>query len=118
MDFNSIFPLRVFSATVHITVNDVNEYGPKFSEASYVVDVDEGRPSDSVLQVDATDGDCSAKYGDICRYEIIGANDQPFSIDNEGTLLLLPLITLTTTSSATKNNFYKYSWASSMFRLP
>lgn len=74
------------NATVHITVNDVNEYGPKFSEASYVVDVDEGRPSDSVLQVDATDGDCSAKYGDICRYEIIGANDQPFSIDNEGVI--------------------------------
>lgn len=90
------------SATVHITVNDVNEYGPKFSEASYVVDVDEGRPSDSVLQVDATDGDCSAKYGDICRYEIIGANDQPFSIDNEGTpsilLTLLPTTAYDTTS--------------------
>ena len=71
------------SATVRISVNDVNEYNPKFNEPSYVVDVDEGRPEDKVIQVEATDGDCSAKYGDICRYEILN-KEQPFSIDNEG----------------------------------
>ena len=48
-----------------------------------MVDVDEGRPEDKVIQVEATDGDCSAKYGDICRYEILN-KEQPFSIDNEG----------------------------------
>ena len=73
---------------MHISVNDVNEYAPKFSQASYVVDVDEGRPVDAVLQVEATDGDCSAKYGDICRYEILN-KEQPFSIDNEGNLLFV-----------------------------
>ncbi len=71
------------SATVHITVNDINEFGPTFNQPSYVVDVDEGRPADKILQVEATDGDCSAKYGDICRYELLN-KDQPFSIDNEG----------------------------------
>jgi len=73
------------NATVRISVNDVNEYNPKFNEPSYVVDVDEGRPEDKVIQVEATDGDCSAKYGDICRYEILN-KEQPFSIDNEGVI--------------------------------
>lgn len=71
------------SATVHISVNDVNEYAPKFNQPSYVVDVDEGRPTDKILQVEANDADCSAKYGDICRYDILN-KDQPFAIDNEG----------------------------------
>lgn len=74
---------RVYSATVHISVNDVNEYAPKFNQPSYVVDVDEGRPVDKILQVEANDADCSAKYGDICRYDILN-KDQPFAIDNEG----------------------------------
>jgi hypothetical protein len=73
----------VYSATVHISVNDVNEYAPKFNQPSYVVDVDEGRPVDKILQVEANDADCSAKYGDICRYDILN-KDQPFAIDNEG----------------------------------
>lgn len=73
----------ICSATVHISVNDVNEYAPKFNQPSYVVDVDEGRPVDKILQVEANDADCSAKYGDICRYDILN-KDQPFAIDNEG----------------------------------
>ena len=48
-----------------------------------MVDVDEGRPVDKILQVEANDADCSAKYGDICRYDILN-KDQPFAIDNEG----------------------------------
>lgn len=74
------------SATVHISVNDVNEYAPKFNQPSYVADVDEGRPADRVVQVEASDGDCSAKYGDICRYELLN-KDQPFSVDNDGNQL-------------------------------
>ncbi|XP_032793848.1 calsyntenin-1 [Daphnia magna] len=73
------------NATVHISVNDVNEYAPKFNQPSYVVDVDEGRPTDKILQVEANDADCSAKYGDICRYDILN-KDQPFAIDNEGVI--------------------------------
>lgn len=79
-------PSLFLSATVHITVNDINEFGPTFNQPSYVVDVDEGRPADKILQVEATDGDCSAKYGDICRYELLN-KDQPFSIDSEGSCL-------------------------------
>ena len=69
---------------MHISVNDVNEYAPKFNQPSYVVDVDEGRPADRIVQVEASDADCSAKYGDICRYEILN-KDQPFAVDSEGT---------------------------------
>ena len=68
-------------------MNDVNEYAPKFNQPSYVVDVDEGRPADKIHQVEANDADCSAKYGDICRYDILN-KDQPFAIDNEGACVL------------------------------
>ena len=79
---------------MHISVNDVNEYAPKFNQPSYVVDVDEGRPADKIIQVEANDADCSAKYGDICRYDILN-KDQPFAIDSEGLLPFpLPIDTL------------------------
>jgi len=69
--------------TVHVKVNDVNEYAPVFVEPSYVVGVDEGRLYDEILTLQADDQDCSPKYGDICRYELL-TRDQPFSIDSEG----------------------------------
>lgn len=62
---------------------DINEYPPAFLEASYVTQVDEGRLYSEILRLEATDRDCTPKYGDICKYEILTA-DQPFSIDNEG----------------------------------
>ncbi|CAG7832063.1 unnamed protein product, partial [Allacma fusca] len=71
------------SATVHIVVVDVNEYSPTFLEPSYVKQVDEGRLYDQILRVEATDRDCTAKFGDICKYEILTL-DQPFLIDNDG----------------------------------
>ena len=43
------------SATVYISVNDVNEYAPKFNQPSYVVNVDEGRPADKIIQVEANE---------------------------------------------------------------
>lgn len=82
-DWHFVFCSWQCSATVHISVNDVNEYAPKFNQPSYVVDVDEGRPADKIIQVEANDADCSAKYGDICRYDLLN-KDQPFAIDNEG----------------------------------
>lgn len=69
--------------TVHVKVNDVNEYAPVFVEPSYVVGVDEGRLYEEILTLQADDQDCSPKFGDICRYELI-TRDQPFSIDSEG----------------------------------
>ncbi|CAH2238730.1 jg27656 [Pararge aegeria aegeria] len=73
---------------VHITVTDVNEFAPVFSQAAYVRAVDEGKLYDELLRVDATDRDCTPRYGDVCKYEILGDGDraQPFSIDNEGVI--------------------------------
>lgn len=73
------------TVAVHITVTDVNEYAPVFAQSSYVREVDEGRARGEVLRVEATDRDCTPKYGDVCKYEILTA-DQPFSIDNEGVI--------------------------------
>lgn len=49
--------------------------------------VDEGRLYDQIIRVEATDRDCTAKYGDICKYEIL-TTDQPFAIDNDGKFFL------------------------------
>lgn len=71
--------------TVHITVSDVNEYAPTFSDPSYVRQVDEGRIYREIVRVEATDRDCTPKFGDICKYEIMTA-DQPFVIDMDGVI--------------------------------
>lgn len=76
--------LTVFcSATVHITVIDINEYAPVFLQPSYVYQVDEGRLYSEIVRVEAKDRDCTPKFGDICKYEIL-TTEQPFTIDNEG----------------------------------
>ncbi|XP_011309111.1 calsyntenin-1 [Fopius arisanus] len=73
------------NATVHITVIDVNEYAPQFLQPAYVSTVDEGRLYEEVVRVEASDRDCTPKFGDVCKYEILTA-DQPFVIDNEGAI--------------------------------
>lgn len=73
------------NATVHITIVDINEYAPAFLEPSYVKTVDEGRLYEEIVRVEATDRDCTPKFGDICKYEIL-TTDQPFVIDNEGSI--------------------------------
>lgn len=73
------------NATVHITVVDINEYAPAFLEPSYVRQVDEGRLYQEIVRVEASDRDCTPKFGDICKYEIL-TSDQPFTIDNEGAI--------------------------------
>ncbi|XP_036781157.2 calsyntenin-1 isoform X3 [Manis pentadactyla] len=70
-------------ATVHIQVNDVNEYAPVFKEKSYKATVVEGRQYDSILRVEALDADCSPQFSQICSYEIV-TPDVPFSIDKDG----------------------------------
>ncbi|XP_014670429.1 PREDICTED: calsyntenin-1-like [Priapulus caudatus] len=59
----------VCSATVRVTVEDVNEYEPYFLETSYTIVVDEGRLYDRIVQVQARTmswltPDC---IGDICK---------------------------------------------------
>ncbi|XP_063219029.1 calsyntenin-1 [Bacillus rossius redtenbacheri] len=73
------------NATVHISVIDINEYPPTFLDPSYVCQVDEGRLYEEIVRVEATDRDCTPKYGDVCKYEIL-TSDQPFTIDNEGAI--------------------------------
>ena len=70
-------------ATVHVQVNDVNEYSPVFKEKSYKATVTEGKAYDSILRVEAVDADCSFQFSQICSYEIV-TPDVPFTVDKEG----------------------------------
>ncbi|XP_012705899.2 calsyntenin-1 isoform X4 [Fundulus heteroclitus] len=70
-------------ATVHIQVNDINEYAPVFKEKTYKATVIEGKKYDSILKVEAVDADCSFQFSQICSYEIV-TPDVPFTIDKDG----------------------------------
>lgn len=70
-------------AVVHIQVNDVNEFAPVFREPQYRAAVTEGKIYDSILQVEATDQDCSPQYSQICNYQI-SSSTAPFAIDRNG----------------------------------
>ncbi|XP_017563927.1 calsyntenin-1 isoform X4 [Pygocentrus nattereri] len=72
-------------ATVHIQVNDVNEYSPVFKEKSYKATVIEGKKYDSIVKVEAVDADCSFQFSQICSYEIV-TPDVPFTIDKDGNI--------------------------------
>ncbi|NXC28191.1 CSTN2 protein, partial [Campylorhamphus procurvoides] len=72
-------------AVVHIQVKDVNEFSPAFKESVYKATVTEGKIYDSILQVEATDEDCSPQYSQICNYEIV-TTDVPFAIDRNGNI--------------------------------
>jgi len=73
----------LFRATVHIQVNDINEYAPVFKEKSYKATVIEGKKYDSILKVEAVDADCSFQFSQICNYEIV-TPDVPFTVDKDG----------------------------------
>ncbi|XP_063173669.1 calsyntenin-1 isoform X4 [Candoia aspera] len=70
-------------ATVHIQVNDVNEYAPVFKEKSYKATAIEGKRYDNILRVEAVDADCSPQFSQICSYEIV-TPEVPFAIDKDG----------------------------------
>uniref|UniRef100_A0AAY4C8B4 Calsyntenin-1 n=1 Tax=Denticeps clupeoides TaxID=299321 RepID=A0AAY4C8B4_9TELE len=72
-------------ATVHIQVNDINEYSPVFKERSYKATVIEGKNYDNILKVEAVDADCSFQYSQICSYEIV-TPDVPFTVDKDGNI--------------------------------
>uniref|UniRef100_A0A3Q3KAR2 Calsyntenin-2 n=1 Tax=Monopterus albus TaxID=43700 RepID=A0A3Q3KAR2_MONAL len=72
-------------AVVHIQVNDMNEFAPVFREPQYHASVTEGKIYDSILQVEATDQDCSPQYSQICNYQISTTNT-PFAIDRNGNI--------------------------------
>ncbi|XP_076019571.1 calsyntenin-1 isoform X1 [Genypterus blacodes] len=87
-------------ATVHIQVNDINEYSPVFKEKSYKATVIEGKKYDSILKVEAVDADCSFQFSQICNYEIV-TPDVPFTVDKDG------YIKNTEKLSAGKEHMYK-----------
>ena len=66
-----------------MTVKDVNEYIPEWSQEEYSAQVEEGILSDFILQVTATDKDCSPSFGEVCQYSITSP-DQPFQITEDG----------------------------------
>uniref|UniRef100_A0A8C5ANS9 Calsyntenin-1 n=1 Tax=Gadus morhua TaxID=8049 RepID=A0A8C5ANS9_GADMO len=70
-------------ATVHIQVNDINEYAPVFKEKSYKATVMEGKQYDSILRVEAVDADCSFQFSQICSYDIV-TPEVPFTVDKDG----------------------------------
>ncbi|NXM81558.1 CSTN2 protein, partial [Oenanthe oenanthe] len=72
-------------AVVHIQVKDVNEFSPAFKESVYKASATEGKIYDSILQVEATDEDCSPQFSQICNYEIV-TTDVPFAIDRNGNI--------------------------------
>uniref|UniRef100_A0A674CJL8 Calsyntenin-1 n=1 Tax=Salmo trutta TaxID=8032 RepID=A0A674CJL8_SALTR len=80
-------------ATVHIQVNDINEYSPVFKEKSYKATVIEGKKYDSILKVEAVDADCSFQFSQICSYEIV-TPDVPFTVDKDVLRLNMLLISL------------------------
>ena len=70
---------------VEVTVKDVNEYIPEWSEEEYSGQVEEGVLADFILKLTATDRDCSPTFGDICQYSITSP-DQPFRISQSGVI--------------------------------
>ncbi|XP_030632687.1 calsyntenin-2-like, partial [Chanos chanos] len=76
---------RSHKAVVHVQVGDVNEFSPVFSAEEYEATVTEGRVYDSILQVQASDQDCSLQYSQICSYHITTPNT-PFAVDRNGNI--------------------------------
>ena len=91
------------SADVHITVKDVNEFIPEWSQEEYSGQVEEGEIAEVILQVpntrllmvndthrllvqvQADDKDCSPTFGEVCSYSIT-APSQPFSVSPAGVI--------------------------------
>uniref|UniRef100_A0A671P2U3 Calsyntenin-2-like n=1 Tax=Sinocyclocheilus anshuiensis TaxID=1608454 RepID=A0A671P2U3_9TELE len=74
---------RSHKAVVHVQVGDVNEFSPMFGQLEYHGSVTEGKVYDSILQVQASDQDCSPQYSQICNYQIT-SQDTAFAIDRNG----------------------------------
>ena len=75
----------VSSRVIEVEVEDVNEYIPLWSQEEYSAQLEEGDMPEKILQVAASDKDCSPQFGDICKYSISGP-DQTFAIDQQGVI--------------------------------
>ena len=75
----------LLSRVIEVEVEDVNEYIPLWSQEEYSATLEEGEMSANILEVAASDNDCSPQYGDVCKYSISGP-DQTFAIDQQGVI--------------------------------
>ena len=66
-------------------VEDVNEYIPLWGQEEYSAQLEEGEMKEMILEVAASDNDCSPQFGDVCKYSISGP-DQTFAIDQQGVI--------------------------------
>ena len=71
------------SREIDVVVEDINEFIPQWSEEEYSAQLEEGKMEDFILEVTATDRDCSPQFGDVCKYSISGS-DESFAIDHQG----------------------------------
>ncbi|XP_056329706.1 calsyntenin-2, partial [Danio aesculapii] len=76
---------RSHKAAVRVQVGDVNEFSPVFGQLEYHGSVTEGKVYDSILQVQASDQDCSPQYSQICNYQITSP-DTAFAVDRNGNI--------------------------------
>ena len=77
--------LGVCSRVIEVEVEDVNEYIPLWSQEEYSAQLEEGKMAEKILEVAASDNDCSPQFGDVCKYSISGP-DQTFAIDQQGVI--------------------------------
>uniref|UniRef100_A0A9J7YAP4 FAT atypical cadherin 1b n=1 Tax=Cyprinus carpio carpio TaxID=630221 RepID=A0A9J7YAP4_CYPCA len=78
-------PPKSDSAAINMTVSDVNDNPPVFSQANYSLIIQENLPSGAaVLQLNVTDND-SPQNGPPFSFSILkGEETSPFSIDQQG----------------------------------
>jgi hypothetical protein len=78
---------RSDAAPLKITVKDTNNHAPEFDAPWYSFDAEEGHIYKIIARVYASDKDCGAPYGTICRYEITNALEKsPFRMSDDGIL--------------------------------
>ncbi|XP_017767839.1 PREDICTED: cadherin-87A isoform X2 [Nicrophorus vespilloides] len=80
--FDSGVPQLNTSATIRVTVVNINDNDPKFSKEMYNVSVEENIPKDAhIVTVNATDAD-AGEFGKI-TYNLTGEHSENFKIDQE-----------------------------------
>ncbi|XP_076451662.1 calsyntenin-1-like [Babylonia areolata] len=72
-------------AVVLIKVKDVDEFAPRFENATYTVEVEEGKVFTNLIQLRVMDDDASDAYGQVTGFEILTPG-VPFLINKDGVL--------------------------------
>lgn len=78
-------PLQSEKAVVLIKVKEVDKFAPRFENASYTVEVEEGRIYTELLTLHTVDEDTSEEFRRVDSFEIL-TPDVPFTISSEGVL--------------------------------